>query len=147
MPPHSVLAPGTATQVGSHRCPTLRPGQSYCRRAEVVIEPDKPERREEERSFGAIVRSELPCGNLRSLPLGPTRVGSLDAAAFVSDGGSPPARRGVWSGPDGEEFAPDTSASARNRYRAELLTVLVSGTLRRNVLGAIASAKNDRNFP
>ena len=72
---------------------------------------------------------------------------SLDAAAFVSDGGSRPARRCVWSGPCGEEFAPDTSASARVRYRAELLTVNVSSTLRRNELGAIASAKNDCNFP
>ena len=32
-------------------------------------------------------------------------------------------------------------------YPAELLTVIVSGTSRRNVLGAIASAKNDCNFP
>jgi hypothetical protein len=71
----------------------------------------------------------------------------LEAAAFASDGGSRPARRDVWSGPCGEEFAPDTSASARVRDRAELLTVIVSGTLRRNELGAIASAKNDRNFP
>ena len=59
----------------------------------------------------------------------------------------PAARRSGWSGPYGEEFAPDTSASARIRYRAELLTITVSGDLRRNVLGAIASAKNDRNFP
>ena len=39
------------------------------------------------------------------------------------------------------------SSAARSRIRAELLTVIVSGTLRRNELGAIASAKNDRNFP
>ena len=37
--------------------------------------------------------------------------------------------------------------SARLCYRAELLAIIVSGILRRNVLGAIASAKNDRNFP
>ena len=49
--------------------------------------------------------------------------------------------------PDGEEFALDKSASARSAYPAELLTVSVSGTLRRNVLGAIAFEKNDCNFP
>lgn len=59
----------------------------------------------------------------------------------------PAARRSGWGGPYGEEFAPNTSASARARCRAELLTIIVSGTLRRDVLGAIASAKNDRNFP
>src|SRR5262249_36652909 len=74
-------------------------------------------------------------------PVGANSSRSLDAAASASDGGSRPARRCVWSGPDGEEFAPDTSASARVRYRAELLTVTVSGTLRRNVLGAIALGK------
>jgi len=62
-------------------------------------------------------------------------------------GSRPAARRSGWSGPDGEEFAPDTSASARIHYRAELLTIRVSGSLRRNELGAIASAKNDCNFP
>ena len=46
-------------------------------------------------------------------PVGANSSRSLDAAAFVSDGGSRPARRCVWSGPSGEEFAPDTSASAR----------------------------------
>jgi hypothetical protein len=80
-------------------------------------------------------------------PVGANSSRSVDAAAFVSDEGSRPARRSVWSGPYGEEFAPDTSASAQVRFRAELPTVIVSGTLRRNELGAIASAKNDRNFP
>ena len=57
------------------------------------------------------------------------------------------ARRSVWSGPSGEEFAPDKSASATTDYQAELLTVSMSGASRRNVLGAIASEKNDCNFP
>ena len=81
----------------------------------------------------------------------PSRGGQLESVlgcgGFRQRWGKPLARRCVWSGPDGEEFAPDTSASARVRDRAELLTVIVSGTLRRNELGAIASAKNDRNFP
>jgi hypothetical protein len=33
------------------------------------------------------------------------------------------------------------------RYRAELLTILVSGTLRRNVLGAIALSKERLQLP
>ena len=57
------------------------------------------------------------------------------------------ARGSGWSGPYGEEFAPDKSASATTDYQAELLTVIVSGSLRRNVLGAIAFAKNDCGFP
>ena len=70
----------------------------------------------------------------------------MDAAPFAGDGGSPTARRCVWSGPCGEEFAPDKSASARIEL-AELLAVIVSSTWRRNVLGAIAFDKNDYNFP
>ena len=58
----------------------------------------------------------------------------------------PDARGFGWSGPYGEEFALDKSASATD-YQAELLTAIVSGTSRRNVLGAIASEKNDCNFP
>ena|SRR5579885_1450796 len=46
-----------------------------------------------------------------------------------------------WSGPDGEEFALDKSASAGAEAPAELLTAVVGGTSRRNVLGAIASKR------
>ena len=46
-----------------------------------------------------------------------------------------------WSGPDGEEFALDKSASAEAEAPAELLTAVVGGTSRRNVLGAIASKR------
>jgi hypothetical protein len=53
----------------------------------------------------------------------------------------------VWSGPYGEEFAPDKSASAGTDDQAELLTVIVSGSSRRNVSGAIALEKNDGSFP
>jgi len=72
---------------------------------------------------------------------------TVDAAASASNGRGQAARRVEWSGPYGEEFAPDKSASAMTKYQAELLTVNVSGTSRRNVLGAIASEKNDCNFP
>src|ERR1700757_1080816 len=69
------VGPWDGAQVGSHRSPTLRPGPRYCKQPEGVVELDKTERKREEPSFGPVVRSELPQGNLRSLPLGPTRVG------------------------------------------------------------------------
>jgi hypothetical protein len=72
---------------------------------------------------------------------------TVDAAATARNGRSQAARRVEWSGPYGEEFAPDKSASAMVNDQAELLTAIVSGTSRRNVLGAIASEKNDCNFP
>src|SRR5215831_1843491 len=75
VPPHSVLAPGTA--LGS--VPTVALPSAQVRgivgAPEGAVEPDKTERSREEVSFGPVVRSELPCGNLRSLPWGPTRVG------------------------------------------------------------------------
>src|SRR6516165_6257558 len=51
------------------------------------------------------------------------------------------ARCSGWSGPDGEEFALDKSASPGAEAPAELLTAVVGGTSRRNVLGAIASKR------
>ena len=58
-----------------------------------------------------------------------------------SQGSVSAARRVGWSGPDGEEFALDKSASAGAKAPAELLTAVVGGTSRRNVLGAIASKR------
>src|SRR5262249_56891224 len=69
------VGPWDGAQVASQQSPILRPGQRYCSRQEGAVEPDKTERNDEEASFGPVVRSELPQGNLRSLPLGPTRVG------------------------------------------------------------------------
>ena len=51
------------------------------------------------------------------------------------------ARCSGWSGPGGEEFALDKSASAEAKTPAELPTAVVGGTSRRNVLGAIASER------
>jgi hypothetical protein len=51
------------------------------------------------------------------------------------------ARCSGWSGPGGEEFALDKSASAGAEAPAELPTAVVGGTSRRNVLGAIASKR------
>ena len=58
-----------------------------------------------------------------------------------SQGSVSAARRVGWSGPDGEEFALDKSASAEAKTPAELPTAVVGGTSRRNVLGAIASKR------
>jgi hypothetical protein len=83
------------------------------------------------------------------LEIPPVRANSMrtvDASARASPGPSSAARCCGWSGPCGEEFAPDKSASAGIEL-AELLAVIVSSTWRRNVLGAIAFDKNDCNFP
>src|SRR5262249_32646001 len=69
------VGPWDGAQVASQQGPTLRPGQGHCSRPEGAVEPDKTERGHEEVSFSPVVRSELPWGNSRSLPLGPTRVG------------------------------------------------------------------------
>src|SRR5262249_27870554 len=125
------VGPWDGAQVASQQSPTLRPGPRYCRRPEGLS--NGTEQRGEERSpASARLFDRSCCAATRDPSRGANSSRSLDAAAVVSDGGSRPARRCVWSGPDGEEFAPDTSASARVRYRAELLTVTVSGTLRRN---------------
>ena len=75
----------------------------------------------------------------------PSRLGQLEMCPGC--GGPGPqgpvsaARCFGWSGPDGEEFALDNSASAGASAPAELLTAVVGGTSRRNVLGAIASKR------
>ena len=66
---------------------------------------------------------------------------------FRQQGRNQAARCCEWSGLNGEEFAPDKSAPAVTNYPAELLMTGVGGTSRRNGLGAIASVKNDCNFP
>ena len=146
VPPHSVLAPGTALGLLRQQGPTLRPGQGYCRRPERAVELDKPERRMREQASARLFDRSCPVATRD-----PSRWGQLGSVRGCGGLGQrwprPAARRSGWSGPDGEEFAPDTSASAGSQNRAELLTIHVGGTLRRNELGAIASAKNDRNFP
>ena len=76
--------------------------------------------------------------NLRSLPFGPTRVSHPWMRWLEPRHGlSQSARSFGWSGPDGEEFAPDNISVCHDQ--AELLTETVNGTSRRNVLGAILS--------
>jgi hypothetical protein len=75
VPPHSVLAPGTALRLLPSRA--LSSAQAKV----IVTVPEGDDlaeiNREETRDHDSdpVVRSELLSGNLRSLPLGPTRVG------------------------------------------------------------------------
>ena len=75
VPPHSVLAPGTALRLLRSRALPSAQVSSIVVAPKGVVELDKPERSHEEAGFDTVVRSELPCGNLRSLPFGPTRFG------------------------------------------------------------------------
>ena len=146
VPPHSVLAPGTALRLLRSRA--LPSAQV---RGIVVAKKGLSNRTKQR----GVMRKHASARLFdRSCPVAtrdPSRWGQLGSVRGCGGLGQqwprPAARRVGWSGPDGEEFAPDTSASALSRYRAELLTIIVSGTLRRNVLGAIASEKNDCNFP
>src|SRR5947209_6844410 len=75
VPPHSVLAPGTALRLLRSRALPSAQVSGIVAAFQAAVEPDKTERSHEEARFGPVVRSELPCGNLRSLPFGPTRFG------------------------------------------------------------------------
>jgi hypothetical protein len=140
------VGPWDGARVASQQGPTLRPGRCYCSRQEESAESDKTERRMRKQASARLFDRSCPVATRD-----PSRWGQLGSVRGCGGLGQqwprPAARRVGWSGPGGEEFAPDTSASARIRYRAELLAIIVSGTLRRNVLGAIASEKNDCNFP
>jgi hypothetical protein len=145
VPPHSVLAPGTA--LGLLRSRALSSVQADCvvAQGQRTLESHRDKKETERTTIrpGCSIRVAL---QLEIPPVWVNSNVSLDAAATARQGGGQAVRRGEWSGPDGEEFALDSSASAEP-CPAELLAITVSGTLRRNVSGAIASAKNDRNFP
>ena len=146
VPPHSALAPGTALRLlRSRALPSAQVSG-------IVAATRRPSNRTKQRG----VTREQASARLfdRSCPVAtrdPSRWGQLGSVRGCGGLGQqwprPAARRCGWSGPCGEEFAPDTSASAQVRCRAELLTSIVGGTLRRNELGAIASEKNDCDFP
>jgi len=69
------VGPWDGARVASQQSPTLRPGQGHYSRRAGAVEPDGTPRSQEGAGFGPVVRSEPPCGGLRSLPFGPTRVG------------------------------------------------------------------------
>src|SRR5271165_571476 len=74
VPPHSVLAPGTALRLLPQQSPVLRPGQLHCNNRPRPCSTIKKGSRSEP-GIRPVVRSKLPC-NLRSLPFGPTRRGT-----------------------------------------------------------------------
>jgi hypothetical protein len=146
VPPHSVLAPGTALGLLPSRA--LPSAQA---RGIVVARKGLSNRtgqRGGERDHAAARLFDLSC---LAAAQGPSRLGQLEMCPGC--GGPGPrgpvsaARCFGWSGPGGEEFALDKSASAGAEGPAELLTALVGGTSRRNVLGAIAPEKKDCDFP
>jgi hypothetical protein len=144
--PSPFLAPGTALELLPSRALPSAQVPGIVARPEI----DRLAETNPEETAGTrirpVVRSELPRGNLRSLPLGQLE-SDRGCGGFGQQGPRPAARRFGWSGPDGEEFVPDTSASAGTDNQTELLTITVSGSSRRNVLGAIALEKNDCSFP
>jgi hypothetical protein len=140
VPPHSVLAPGTALELLRSRA---LPSAQVNRIVAVATmthyrNPPATGRRCDEARFGRLFdpscrwQFEIP-------PVWANSRLTVDAAASARNGQSQAARCFEWSGPYGEEFATDKSASAN--YQAELLTAIVSGTSRRNGLGAIASKR------
>jgi len=73
VPPHSVLAPGAALGLLPQQSPTLRPGQLPCSKGQYPPESHQNKKgRESYVSAGCSIW--VAAGNLRSLPLGPTRV-------------------------------------------------------------------------
>ena len=140
------IGPWDGARVASQQSPTLRPGRGKCstQNGSVIPEPRRgdPKQLESARLF------DRSC---RVATRDPSRLGQLESARGCAGLGQPwprpAARRSGWSGPHGEEFALDKSASARTDERAEPPTAIAGGTLRRNVLGAIALEKNDCSFP
>ena len=143
VPPHSVLAPRTALGLLPSRSPILRLGQRHCSGQKNNV---SPERRHDEPRVGRLFDLSCHARNLRSLPVGPTRVGPwmrrhrpamVEAGPHDAlDGVALPARNSHQINPH-----------LPYRYQAELLTVIVSGTSRRNVLGAIANGKERLQLP
>jgi hypothetical protein len=127
--------PQDGARVASQQSPILRPGQRHCSGQKNNV---SPERRHDEPRVGRLFDLSCHARNLRSLPVGPTRVGpwmrrSRPATAEVKlhdalNGVALPVRNSHQINPH-----------LPYRYQAELLTVIVSGTSRRNVLGAIAN--------
>ena len=146
MPPHSVSAPGTALGLLPSRA--LPPAQA---KGIVLAQKGLSNRIGQRGAGGTTLR---PGCSIRAAPAAtrdPSRLGQLEMCPGCGGlgpcGPKSAARCFGWSGPGGEEFALDKSASAEAEAPAELLTAIVGGTSRRNVLGAIAPEKNDCNFP
>src|SRR5262245_50414514 len=137
VPPHSVLAPETALRLLRSRALPSAQVKGIVAAKSALSNRTKQRGMMRKQASARLFDRSCPRAT-RDL----SRWGQLESdrgcGGISQQWPKPAARRSGWSGPSGEEFAPDTSASARIRSRAELLTVIGSGTLRRNVLGAIA---------
>src|SRR5262249_59074640 len=140
VPPHSVSAPGTALGLLLSRA--LPSAQ-----AEGIIGAPKglsnrTQQRGDRRNHAAARLFDLSC---LAAAQDPSRLGQLEmcpgCGGASSQGPVSAARCFGWSGPDGEEFALDKSASARAEAPAEPLTAILGRPSARNMLGAIASAR------
>jgi len=106
VPPHSVLAPGTALRLLRSRA--LPSAQANCMVAQgqrtLEWHRDKKETEGTTIRPGCSIRVAL---QLEIPPVWANSNVSLDTAASARNGGGQAVRRGEWSGPDGEEFALD----------------------------------------
>ena len=145
-PPHSVLAPGTTLELLLSRALPFAQVQGIVA-VRMMMTSWKLSNKKgdiDEGRCGRLFDPSCPRHSLRSLPFGPTRGGPW-----------------MWRLPPEMVEASQHDAvigvalTVRNshlinrvcRSTAELLMLGVSGTSRRNGLGAIASDKNDCNFP
>jgi hypothetical protein len=147
VPPHSVLAPGTTLELLLSRALSFAQVQGI-----VAVRMMMTSRKLSNKKgdidagrFGRLFDPSCPRYSLRSLPFGPTRGGPWmqRLSPEMVEASQHDAVNGV-------------ALTVRNSHlinprlpfhTAELLTLDVSGTSRRNGLGAIASDKNDCNFP
>jgi hypothetical protein len=144
VPPHSVLAPGTTLELLLSRALPFAQVQGIVAVRMMIFRKLTKKGDIVAGRFGRLFDPSCRRHSLRSLPFGPTRGGPwmqrLRPEMVVAS--QHDALIGV-------------ALTVRNshqinrvcRFTAELLMLDVSGTSRRNGLGAIASDKNDCNFP
>jgi hypothetical protein len=139
------LGPWDGARVASHSR-ALSSAQVNCivTKDDVLRNRSKTERRHKDQDSDRLFDLSCPV-QLEIPPVWANSSRTVDAATSASDGRSQAARRFGWSGPYGEEFAPDKSASAMTRQSCS--RIIVNGTSRRNVLGAIALGKERLQLP
>src|SRR5262249_10968326 len=137
VPPHSVLAPGTALGLLLSRA--LPSAQAKG----IIVAPKGLSNRTEQRGGrGDHAAARLFDPSCPRAARDPSRLGQLEMCPGC--GGPGPqgpvsaARCFGWSGPGGEEFALGKSASAEAGGPAELFTGIVGGTSHRNGVVAIS---------
>ena len=108
----SDLGPWNGARVASQQSPILRPGHVYCSRRDCCSRKKKetPTNEDSTRLFdpSCLKQLEIP-------PVWANSNATVDVVTYAMKWCKPATRRVVWSGPYGEEFAPDKSASATTR--------------------------------